>query len=179
MFKKKPQEIAEKTEVSAVAPVSVSPLTENETIQVKQTSRRNTVIAQDTLFTGNIEMEGDIHIYGKVQGNITLKEGVLYVMRDGFIEGEFTAPSLVINGRVQGTCTGDSVEVHEHGEMEGMIRSVAFSIRPGGSFVGKSERLAVKKEAEPKRVVEINKKKQSVEVTEKTVEEATVLSQAQ
>lgn len=106
MFKKKPQEIAEKTEVSAVTPVSVSPLTENETTQVKQASRRNTVIAQDTLFTGNIEMEGDIHIYGKVQGNITLKEGVLYVMRDSFIEGEFTAPSLVINGRVQGTSCG-------------------------------------------------------------------------
>lgn len=168
MFRKKIQEVAQTTEATLQVPGEPT-AEEKDVFQVKQTSRRCTVIAQNTLFTGNVEIEGDIHVYGKMKGNINLKDGVLYVMREGFLEGEFTAPSVVINGRVLGTCVGESVEIQEHGEMEGIIRSVALSIRPGGCFVGNSERLAVKKEVEPKRVVEI-KKHQPEKMVEKTAE---------
>ena len=175
MFRKKTQKMADEIEVSPLNPAVDSPVDENESSVGRQTSRRCTVIAQNTLFTGNIDIEGDIHVYGKVQGNITLKDGILYVMREGFIEGEFTSPAIVINGHVSGTCVGESIEIHEHGEMEGIVRGVAFSIRPGGCFVGKSERLAAKKEPESERVVEI-KKNQSEKTEEKTAEEAAVLS---
>ena len=131
MFRKKTQKMADDIEASPQSPAVDFPAGENESFVVRQTSRRCTVIAHNTLFTGDIEIEGDIHIYGKVQGNITLKDGILYVMREGFIEGEFTSPSIVINGHVSGTCVGESVEIHEHGEMEGIVRGVAFSIRPG------------------------------------------------
>lgn len=175
MFRKKTLITADNIEASPQSPAVDFPAGENESSVGRQTSRRCTVIAHNTLFTGNIEIEGDIHIYGKVQGNITLKDGILYVMREGFIEGEFTSPSIVINGHVSGTCVGESVEIHEHGEMEGIVRGVAFSIRPGGCFVGKSERLAVKKETKSQRVVEM-KKNPSEKTEEKTAEEAAVLS---
>jgi cytoskeletal protein CcmA (bactofilin family) len=157
MFRKKPQQTTELVEnKSVVDEKSTSPTTEN--VQTTQGSRRCTVVASNTVFSGNTEIEGDIQVYGKMLGQINLKDGILYIMRGGFIDGEFTAPSIIINGRVEGTCISENIEIHEHGEMEGISRSGSLSIRPGGSFIGQSERLAVvKKEPEAERVVKIKK----------------------
>ncbi|HEY1845890.1 MAG TPA: polymer-forming cytoskeletal protein [Buttiauxella sp.] len=157
MFRKKPQETAELVEkTGVVAEKGTSPAAES--VQAAQGSRRCTVVAANTVFSGNTEIEGDIQVYGKMQGQIDLKDGILYVMRGGFIDGEFTAPSIIINGRVEGTCISENIEIHEHGEMEGISRSGSLSIRPGGSFIGQSERLAtVKKQPEAERVVKIKK----------------------
>lgn len=157
MFRKKPQETAELVEKNEVV-AEKGTSSAAESVQATQGSRRCTVVAANTVFSGNTEIEGDIQVYGKMQGQIDLKDGILYVMRGGFIDGEFTAPSIIINGRVEGTCISENIEIHEHGEMEGISRSGSLSIRPGGSFIGQSERLAtVKKEPEAERVVKIKK----------------------
>jgi len=44
---------------------------------------------------------------------------------------------------VQGTCIGENIEIHKHGEREGISRSDAFSIRSGGAFQRQAERLVV------------------------------------
>ncbi|WP_202305019.1 polymer-forming cytoskeletal protein [Dryocola clanedunensis] len=133
------------------------------------------MIASESVFTGSLEIDGDIHIYGKLTGTVMLKDGILHVMRNGFIEGDFTAPNIIINGRVLGTCISEKIEILEHGEMEGIIRTSALSIRPGGSFIGSSERMQIQNKApEPERVVKIDKKQ-----NEKTAEDAAVLSLAQ
>ncbi len=155
MFKKKSPRAAEAVDDSPAA-AAVAGSVEN--MQASQGARRCTIVAQNTVFSGNTEIEGDIQVYGKMQGHINLKDGILYVMRGGFIEGEFKAPSIIINGRVQGTCISENIEIHEHGEMEGISRSDAFSIRPGGCFLGQAERLVVtEKKPEPERVVKIKK----------------------
>jgi len=146
MFKKRNQETVEKTLAGAPTQAAVPPAEDLPDVSA-HSARRSTVIAQGVIITGNIEIEGDIHIYGKVLGNITLTDGIVHVMRDGYIEGEFTAPTMMINGRVQGVCTGEKIELLEHGEMDGVIRSAAFSIRPGGCFTGSSERLPMEKQA--------------------------------
>ena len=159
MFRKKSSEAAEAVEKSPTVPVAAANLSVPvESVQVTPEGRRCTIVAQNSVFSGNTEIEGDIQVYGKMKGHINLKEGILYVMRDGFIEGEFTAPGIVINGRVQGTCISENIEIHEHGVMEGISRSVALSIRPGGSFIGQAERLVVEaKDPEAERVVKIKK----------------------
>lgn len=184
MFKKKKLEPVRKNISAVTLPEKVVPAVEAvEAVEVvekenrvgTQSTRHCTVVAQNTLFTGNITLEGDMHVYGKILGNITLTNGILHVMRDGFIEGEFNAPSIIINGRVQGTCIGDKIEILEHGEMDGMSRSTAFSIRPGGCFIGHSERLtAALKEPQPEHTAK-NKKNQR----DKTVETSTVIALAQ
>lgn len=172
MFRKKTQETAEAVENISTA--AGTPACVVESAQVVQGSRRCTIVAQNTVFSGNTEIEGDIQVYGKMLGQINLKDGILYVMRGGFIDGEFTAPCIIVNGRVEGTCISENIEIHEHGEMEGISRSGSLSIRPGGSFIGQSERLAVvHKEPESERVVKIQKNQQ-----EKPAEIATGVSAA-
>ncbi|WP_167613240.1 bactofilin family protein [Cedecea colo] len=169
MFRKKSQKAAEVAENIPALPGVTAPV---EITQVAQDARRCTIIAQDTVFTGNTEIEGDIQVYGIMQGHINLKDGILYVMRDGFIDGEFTAPGIIINGRVKGTCISENIEIHEHGSMEGISRSNAFSIRPGGAFLGQAERrVAAEKKPEAERVIKIKK-----QLLEKPVEHATGIS---
>ena len=161
MFRKKTQETAAAVANMPADASASTPAVSAESAQGAQSARRCTIIAQNTVFTGNTEIEGDIQVYGKILGKINLKDGILYVMRGGFMEGEFTAPCIIINGRVEGTCVSESIEIHEHGEMEGISRSGALSVRPGGSFIGQSERLAVEKnEPESERVVKIKKNPQ-------------------
>jgi cytoskeletal protein CcmA (bactofilin family) len=157
MFKKKNKDFTE--EAAHLADPQAAAPAENEPAATPQLARHCTVVAQNTLFTGDVKIEGDIHVYGRVVGNIILTDGILHVMRDGYIEGEFTAPNIIINGHAKGTCIGDKVEILEHGEIEGVCRSDQFSIRPGGSFIGTSERLSagVKREMESERVVKIKK----------------------
>lgn len=159
MFKKKNKD-PDYAAPAAITTAESSPqAVEGETSAAAQPACRCTVVAQSSLFTGDVRMEGDIHVYGRVVGNIILTDGILHVMRDGYIEGEFTAPNIIINGHAKGTCIGDKVEILEHGEIEGVCRSDQFSIRPGGSFIGTSERLSagVKREMESERVVKIKK----------------------
>ncbi|WP_435928621.1 bactofilin family protein [Dryocola sp. BD613] len=153
MFRKKSSDAAQPVENVPTAAKASKPAGSAENVQG---GRRCTIVAQNTVFSGNAEIEGDIQVYGKMQGHIKLKDGTLYVMRDGFIDGEFTAPSVIINGRVQGTCISESIEIHEHGVMEGISRSGSLSIRPGGCFIGQAERLEEAKH-EPERVVKIKK----------------------
>lgn len=168
MFKKKTPEANK-----SLTPASASQQEALGTAQADAPStRRCTVIAENTLFTGDIHIDGNIHIYGKFHGNINLTDGLIHVMRSGLVEGELTAPEIIIDGRVEGTCTGDEIEILEHGIMEGVSRSAAFSIRPGGCFIGTSERIAAVAQA-PEQVVKIKKGQ-----AEKT-EAATVVALAQ
>jgi len=175
MFKKREQEAVENKAASVVSTLTTMPSVPEETSAAVQPARRCTVIASESVFIGSLEIDGDIHIYGKLTGTVMLKDGILHVMRNGFIEGDFAAPNIIINGRVLGTCASEKIEILEHGEMEGIIRTSALSIRPGGSFIGSSERMQIQiKAPEPERVVKIDKKQ-----NEKTAEDAAVLSLAQ
>lgn len=104
-------------------------------------SRRNTVIAKHSQFTGNIKVEGDVQVYGEVIGNIHVTEGTIRVMHAGRIEGELNAPEIIIDGTVEGTCNALSIDILEHGELRGISRSVNLAIKRGGVFVGQSEQI--------------------------------------
>ncbi|MCT4703357.1 polymer-forming cytoskeletal protein [Enterobacteriaceae bacterium H20N1] len=170
MFKKKNQELVGNNMSTNALTEHSAPAAESDKHVAPQSARRCTVVAQGTLFTGNINLEGDIHVYGKILGNINLTNGILHVMRDGFIEGEFTAPNIIINGNVQGTCIGEKIEILEHGEMNGLSRSAAFSIRPGGCFIGHSERLPeAQREKEPEHIFKMKKNQQDMAVEDATV----------
>lgn len=45
--------------------------------------KSNTIISRDVIFEGNITSNEQVHIYGKVIGNITGKENTVKVMLNG------------------------------------------------------------------------------------------------
>lgn len=56
-------------------------------------AKTNTIIASGT----NINLEGDIQIYGVIIGDVSVTEGIIKLMRSGNIEGNLTAPHIIVD----------------------------------------------------------------------------------
>ncbi|MBD2814200.1 polymer-forming cytoskeletal protein [Xenorhabdus sp. Flor] len=158
-----------KTEASAASLVTqVTPVQTEEKKISGTEARANTIIAKNSVFKGDIDMEGDIQIWGKVVGNIRVKGGAIRVMHAGKVEGELSAPEIIIDGHVEGTCCAETLDILEHGELRGISRCGSMSIRRGGLFVGQSEQVENKKKQEAERIVSI-KESQGDKTKSKTI----------
>lgn len=98
-----------------------------------------TVIAAGARFKGELQVEGDLEVRGHVNGTIQLTGGVLRIMQGGTVEGDVSAPHVIINGLLEGTCTSAEVEILESGRMQGIFKGGCLSICKGGNFVGQSQ----------------------------------------
>ena len=67
---------------------------------------------------------------------------MIKVMREGQVEGNVSCRELIIDGKVQGQCHGDSITIEEHGHLEGTLAYRALAIKKGGVFSGRAEMLA-------------------------------------
>jgi cytoskeletal protein CcmA (bactofilin family) len=68
-------------------------------------SGKTTLVSSDTEIMGDIRFSGVLDIEGLVQGNIHAqpgKDALVRVVDKGRVEGEIRAPSVVINGIVEG-----------------------------------------------------------------------------
>jgi cytoskeletal protein CcmA (bactofilin family) len=63
-------------------------------------------------------------------------------MREGQVEGNISCRELIIDGKVQGQCHGDSITIEEHGHLDGTLAYRALAIKKGGLFSGRAEMLA-------------------------------------
>ncbi len=68
-------------------------------------SGKTTLVSSDTVILGDIRFSGVLDVEGLVQGNIVAqpgKDALVRVVDKGRVEGEIRAPSVVINGIVEG-----------------------------------------------------------------------------
>ena len=73
-------------------------------------SNNHTVIAKGTEVVGDVHFSGELHVEGKVCGNIIAESGggaKVTVAEKGVIEGEIRVPTVVINGIVSGDVHSD------------------------------------------------------------------------
>lgn len=69
-----------------------------------------TLVSKNTEIVGDINFSGNLMIEGKVTGNIYVSSGSdahARVLEKGIVEGEIRAPSIVINGTVNGNVYSD------------------------------------------------------------------------
>lgn len=135
MFKKK------SSNHEKVSPVTHSPLNTAAPISnpPSDTAKTNTIIAVGTKLNGDITLDGDIQIYGVVIGDIAVTDGTIRLMRSGHIEGNLTAPHITVDGRIDGVCVSQHLEILENGRLNGIVKGGNFSIKKGGIFIGQSE----------------------------------------
>jgi cytoskeletal protein CcmA (bactofilin family) len=77
----------------------------------------DTLISSKTEFIGDIHFSGGLHVDGIVKGSVKAAKGSNAVVRisdHGVIEGEVSAPHVIINGQVVG-----DVHSSEHVELAG------------------------------------------------------------
>ena len=68
-------------------------------------SGKTTLVSTETVITGDVQFSGVLDIEGVVKGNIVAapgKDALVRVVDKGRVEGEIRAPSVVINGAVEG-----------------------------------------------------------------------------
>ncbi|MBV2187703.1 polymer-forming cytoskeletal protein [Providencia rettgeri] len=101
--------------------------------------KTNTIISRDVVFEGNITSNEQVHIYGKVIGNITGKDNTVKVMLNGQVTGNITCKELVVNGRIEGECHSDTISIENNGEIHGTIHYSSLSIKKGGILSGQAQ----------------------------------------
>ena len=135
MFKKKTNSNNEVFPVTNIPHKVHSPLTD----LLPDTTKTNTIIAAGTQLTGDVRLDGDFQIYGGVTGDIIVSDGTIRLMRSGKIEGNLTAPHITVDGRIEGVCISDHLEILENGRLNGIVKGSNFSIKKGGVVIGQSE----------------------------------------
>lgn len=96
-----------------------------------------TIIATGTTLIGELKPEGNLHIDGRIEGNI-ISEYDVSIGADGSFEGEIQSHRMVVSGFARGRIECDSLEIVEQGRVLGEVSSRAFVIEPGGQFLGES-----------------------------------------
>ncbi|MBN4076311.1 polymer-forming cytoskeletal protein [Gemmatimonas aurantiaca] len=96
----------------------------------------NTILGQDTTFTGTIEVKGGLRIDGVVKGKIVSSDEVT-VGSTGQVEAEIQARSVVVAGRLVGDIVAsEKIELQANSDVEGDLRSKSLVIEQGAIFCG-------------------------------------------
>ncbi|MCX7716427.1 MAG: polymer-forming cytoskeletal protein [Endomicrobia bacterium] len=95
-----------------------------------------TVIGENTVFQGTIKTKGSIRIDGRLEGNI-IEASQVIVGTKGYIQGDITARSVIVGGKVNGNITAvESIELQPGAQLLGDIHTSTLSIGEGAVFEG-------------------------------------------
>lgn len=125
-----------------------------------------TLIANCTIVTGDITFTGILQVEGVIKGNVTSTEGEIRLAENGIVEGEIKAPSVVINGKVQGDVfASDRLELASKALIEGDVYYNRVEMVMGAQVNGKFEhKVTIAKETTGNR-----RKEKSASKAEQTV----------
>ena len=95
-----------------------------------------TVIGADAVFKGELSFDKGVRVDGRIEGKITTK-GHLAVSKEGKLQADVQAGSIVIEGTVKGNLTAsDRIELRQSAKLEGDIRATKLIVTEGASFNG-------------------------------------------
>src|SRR5260370_35141136 len=98
-----------------------------------------TIIGHDMTIDGNLKSEGDLHVAGKVQGDIRVKS--LTVDKDAVIRGEVSAEQVRVCGQIIGCVRAREVILMATARVQGGIHPDVLSIEPGAILDARGQRL--------------------------------------
>lgn len=96
----------------------------------------STVLGADIAFTGDIKGDSLIRIDGKIDGNISLKQGVV-VGEKAHIKGNINSDYVVVYGNFTGDITCKRLMIRKSGIVNGDIQTENIEIELGGKYNGK------------------------------------------
>lgn len=96
-----------------------------------------TIIAEGATVVGELDLYGNLHIDGRVEGRVVSEHDVS-IGASGSFEGEIRAARILVSGQVSGRVECGHLEIVKTGKVSGEVASSALVIEPGGQFVGES-----------------------------------------
>ena len=102
-------------------------------------AQTKTVIAEDIEIVGSVKAASDIHLAGKLNGDLNCN-GNAIVGETANIKGNITANATTVMGQINGNISvKDRVELKATARINGDIRAKRLTVEDGATFVGKSE----------------------------------------
>jgi len=103
---------------------------------VPQVDAQTTVIAQETVWRGDLETRGSIHIHGRLEGSVTAAKDI-YVAETADVEATLMASAVIVAGKVTGEvrCT-TRFEMLPSGRVDGNIQAPSLVVHEGASITG-------------------------------------------
>ena len=104
------------------------------------TSTIKNALGSDVEIKGNLKFTGELAFDGKLDGEVHT-DGTLHLGDGAVINGNITAQSVVVRGKVNGNISAkDKIDIKAKAEIFGDIRATKLTIEEGVTFVGKTER---------------------------------------
>jgi cytoskeletal protein CcmA (bactofilin family) len=101
----------------------------------------DTLISSKTEIVGDVKFTGGLHIDGVIKGNLVAEAGsgaVVRVSDKGRVEGQISAPNIIINGKVIGDVhAGEYIELAKKAQVSGDVYYQAMEMVLGAEVNGK------------------------------------------
>lgn len=130
----------------------------------------DTLISSKTEIIGDVKFTGGLHVDGVIKGNLIAEAGSSAVIRisdKGRIEGQITAPNIIVNGKVIGDVHAtEYIELAKKAEVNGDVYYQMMEMVLGAQVNGKLHHQAKGKKAAEvvKPVAEVEKTEESIKV---------------
>lgn len=99
----------------------------------------DTIIGAQVELKGSLHNEGPILIHGRIIGEVSSNANVL-VGESAIITGPINAKNVEVSGQVIGNITTlEMIELQPKSVVKGDLNCSILSIKPGASFIGKSQ----------------------------------------
>lgn len=97
-----------------------------------------TTIDEDMVFRGEVEIDGDIVIFGNIEGMLRASRSV-HLKSGGKIKGNIKSPQVIVEGTLQGNVREAAfVQIMQAGKVNGDIESTELEVARGAVFSGTS-----------------------------------------
>jgi len=108
------------------------------------TNSLGSIISHDIEMRGDINIAGDIIIYGKIYGDIN-STGIINMAQGSIIEGHIKAKKIFIGGTITGNLdVEEKVVIESSGTLNGNIKASIIIIEEGANFDGMCNMLKTK-----------------------------------
>jgi len=94
-----------------------------------------TVVGNDMVFKGDIQGDGIVRIDGKVEGNITSKQGII-LGEKAEVKGSLESDNIIIFGYIKGTIRTKELILRSTGSVNGDIVSDFLQVEKGSKYDG-------------------------------------------
>jgi cytoskeletal protein CcmA (bactofilin family) len=94
----------------------------------------HSIVDEFLTMKGDLESDGDIHVKGKVLGNIRCK--LLIIEIDALVEGGVEAEEVIVRGNAKGKIQADRVRLEKTANVDSEICHRAFSAEEGACIRG-------------------------------------------
>jgi len=103
----------------------------------RQHNEGSTYIGKSLVIKGEVSGSEAIHIEGRVEGPISLRDAHVNIGRDAVLNSNVEAGEVIVRGTLHGNVTArDRVEVHSGGSLMGNVAAARVSIEVGAFCKG-------------------------------------------